>query len=95
MRSSVIELAVQSRELSFRLLRAIALSLNLPREFFVKCHDMFTPDCMTKLRSLYYPPINGPVEPGVVRCGEHSGTFTQILLTFIWNFIIPCNGWNG
>ena len=38
---------------------------------------MFTPSCISKLRSLYYPAISGPVEPGVVRCGEHSGKITS------------------
>ena len=74
MRSALTELAIQSRELTFRILRALAVSLHQETEFFVRCHGkMFTPDCITKLRSLYYPAITGPVQPGVVRCGEHSG----------------------
>ena len=77
MRDALTDLAIQSRELTFRLLRALAFSLNLPKEFFVRCHSMmFTPESITKLRSLYYPAITGPVEPGVVRCGEHSGKQT-------------------
>ena len=73
MRTALTHLAKQSRELTFRLLRCIALSLGVEKEFFVKCHQIFTPKGITKLRSIYYPPINIPVEPGVVRCGEHSG----------------------
>ena len=73
MRPALTSLAKQSRELAFRLLRAIALSLGQEREFFVKCHQIFTEHGISKLRSIYYPPINGNVEPGVVRCGEHSG----------------------
>ena len=80
MRSALTDLATQSRELTFRLLRALALSLNQEKEFFVRCHNkMFTPECITKLRSLYYPAISGPVEPGVVRCGEHSGIMITTL----------------
>lgn len=36
----------------------------------------------TILRSLYYPPLTGDdIQPGVVRCGEHSdyGTITLLL----------------
>ena len=74
MRSALTELAIQSRELTFRILRALAVSLDQEKEFFVRCHGkMFTPDSITKLRSLYYPAITGRVKPGVVRCGEHSG----------------------
>ena len=73
MRPALTTLAKQSRELTFRLLRAIALSLGQDKEFFVNCHQLFTPRGISKLRSIYYPPINGKVEPGVVRCGEHSG----------------------
>ena len=73
MRPALTTLAEQSRELTFRLLRAIALSLGQEKEFFVNCHQLFTPRGISKIRSIYYPPINGNVEPGVVRCGEHSG----------------------
>ena len=74
MRTALTGLATQSKELTFRLLRAIAMSLGQDKEFFVRCHKkMFTPECITKLRSLHYPPITGAVQPGVVRCGEHSG----------------------
>ena len=81
MRSALIDLATHSKELTFRLLRAIAISLNQDKEFFVQCHKkMFTTDCITKLRSLYYPAITGPVKPGVVRCGEHSGTVLKLYI---------------
>ena len=74
MRTALTDLAINSKELTFRLLRAIAISLDQEKDFFVRCHrKMFTPSCISKLRSLYYPAISGPVEPGVVRCGEHSG----------------------
>ena len=74
MRKALTDLASQSKELTFRLLRSIAMSLGQDKEFFVRCHQkIFTPECITKLRSLYYPPITGTVQPGVVRCGEHSG----------------------
>jgi len=73
MRDNLTKLARQSRELTFRLLRALAISLNLNPEYFVEREKMmFTPKCITKLRSLYYPPIEGPVQPGVIRCGEHT-----------------------
>ena len=75
MRAALTELAMKSKELTFRLLRAIALSLNQPMDFFVKCHDkIFTRDNTTKLRSIWYPAIDGSVGSKVVRCGEHSGT---------------------
>ena len=81
LRIALTELAVQSRDLTFRLLRAMALSMNQPREFFVKYHTkIFSSQCVTNLRSIYYPAINGSVEPGVVRCGEHSGTISYIVL---------------
>ena len=73
MRSALTGLAIQSKELTFRLLRSIALSLGQKQEFFVQSHRIFTPHGITKLRSLYYPAINCPIEPGVIRCGEHSG----------------------
>ena len=76
MRKALTDLASQSKELTFRLLRSIAMSLGQDKEFFVRCHQkIFTPECITKLRSLYYPPITGTVQPGVVRCGEHSGMY--------------------
>ena len=73
MRPALTGLAKQSRELTFRLLRSIALSLGQEKDYFVKCHQIFTPNGISKLRSIYYPPINGTIVPGVVRCGEHSG----------------------
>ena len=84
MRPALTGLAKQSKEISHRLLRSIALALGLEKEFLVKCHRIFTHHGITKLRSLYYPPINVPIEPGVVRCGEHSGKALSILIFFEW-----------
>ena len=74
LRPNLTDLAVKSKELSFRLMRALALALNLEQEYFVdRTSQIFTGDCVTKLRSLYYPALEGKVESGWIRCGEHTG----------------------
>ncbi len=46
--------------LALRFLRALALSLDLDREFFAERHRlMIGKGSAAKLRSLYYPPIDG------------------------------------
>ncbi len=46
--------------LALRVYRAVALSLGLDKEFFVKLHKhMIAENNSSKLRSLYYPPIKG------------------------------------
>jgi len=73
MRPSLEDLIMKSTELTFRILRALALSLGLEQEYFVEREkDMFTDNCHSKLRSLHYPPITEAVTAGVVRCGEHT-----------------------
>jgi len=73
MRVSHVALAEKSKELTFRILRAIALSLNVDQEYFVDNQKLvFNPGSITDLRSIYYPPLQGGVEPGILRCGEHT-----------------------
>ena len=70
----IVALAQKSRELSFRLMRSLALALGLDQEYFVEeSSQMFTRNSHTKLRSLHYPAIQKDIEPGWIRCGEHTG----------------------
>ena len=46
--------------LKSRILRALALSLGLEKEFFIDCHkNVFRQGNLSTLRSLYYPAIKG------------------------------------
>ncbi|XP_078405418.1 uncharacterized protein LOC144684893 isoform X2 [Cetorhinus maximus] len=69
-------------QLSFRILKVIALGLGLETDFFINKHKkMDSNQNLTTLRLLYYPPIHkSSVKGHQVRCGEHSdyGTFTLL-----------------
>ena len=50
------------KELTWRLLRSLALSLGLEQEYFVNCHQKILEDDggnWSVMRSLYYPAITG------------------------------------
>lgn len=51
-----------------QLMRAIALSLGLPEDYFVPYHDRTD----STLRLLHYPPLIGAPAPGQLRAGAHT-----------------------
>jgi len=51
-----------------QLMRAIALSLGLPGNYFVPYHDRTD----STLRLLHYPPLTGAPAPGQLRAGAHT-----------------------
>uniref|UniRef100_A0A3P9K1E0 Si:dkey-10o6.2 n=1 Tax=Oryzias latipes TaxID=8090 RepID=A0A3P9K1E0_ORYLA len=71
------------KELSLRVLKVVALSLNLQPDVILSAHKFIGTSNKngTTLRALYYPPLNSenPKE-GQIRCGEHTdyGTFTLL-----------------
>jgi len=86
LRPSLTQLALDTKKLAYRILKALALSMELPVNYFVNCHQgILGPRSISKLRSIYYPPITKAIEEKmaleksqIVRCGEHSdyGTIT-------------------
>ncbi|XP_077425740.1 uncharacterized protein LOC144054315 isoform X1 [Vanacampus margaritifer] len=62
------------KELSLRILRVMAHSLDVDPDIFLNAHRLIgTDENCTMLRSLYYPPVNSEqAEEGQLRCGEHS-----------------------
>lgn len=80
-RSAFMALGERLLSLSFRILEALALGLDLDPKFFVDCHQLMIQKAnSSKLRSLYYPAIHDLIMKGVVRCGEHSDYGTITLL---------------
>ncbi|KAM9375693.1 uncharacterized protein KZ484_008232 [Pholidichthys leucotaenia] len=71
------------KELSLRVLRVMAHSLDLDPEVFVTAHRLIgTDENGTTLRSLYYPPMNSEkAKKDQLRCGEHSD-YGSITLLF-------------
>ena len=54
-------------ELADIILIALAISLNMERDFFLKCHRRNIGEGNnSKFRSLYYPPISGNIDCGIV-----------------------------
>ncbi|KAM3609526.1 uncharacterized protein V6R79_016338 [Siganus canaliculatus] len=74
---------MRCKELSLRVLRLLALSLDVDPEVFLSSHySIGTAKNATTLRSLYYPPVNSETaKEGQVRCGEHSD-YGSITLLF-------------
>ncbi|XP_024136900.1 UPF0676 protein C1494.01 [Oryzias melastigma] len=71
------------KELSLRVLKVVALSLNLEPDVFLSAHKFIGTSSKnsTTLRSLYYPPLNSKnAKEGQLRCGEHSDYGTLTLL---------------
>ncbi|KAM9815048.1 uncharacterized protein si:dkey-10o6.2 [Syngnathus typhle] len=70
------------KELSLRVMRVMAHSLDLDPDIFLNAHRLIgTEGNCTTLRSLYYPPVNSEqAKEGQLRCGEHSdyGTITLV-----------------
>ncbi|XP_037110950.1 2-oxoglutarate-dependent dioxygenase htyE [Syngnathus acus] len=70
------------KELSLRIMRVMAHSLDLDPDIFLNAHRLIgTEGNCTTLRSLYYPPVNSEqAKEGQLRCGEHSdyGTITLV-----------------
>ncbi|XP_028857284.1 2-oxoglutarate-dependent dioxygenase htyE [Denticeps clupeoides] len=74
---------LRCEDLSLRVLKLMALSLDLNPDVFLEAHTcMSTDDNATTLRTLYYPPVDtGCVKDSQVRCGEHSD-YGSITLLF-------------
>uniref|UniRef100_A0A673HHT7 Si:dkey-10o6.2 n=1 Tax=Sinocyclocheilus rhinocerous TaxID=307959 RepID=A0A673HHT7_9TELE len=74
---------LRCKELSLRVLRVMALCLNLEAEVFLSAHKHIGSDVNgTTLRTLYYPPVNSTcVKENQLRCGEHSD-YGSITLVF-------------
>uniref|UniRef100_A0A3Q4BXB9 Fe2OG dioxygenase domain-containing protein n=1 Tax=Mola mola TaxID=94237 RepID=A0A3Q4BXB9_MOLML len=74
---------LRCKELSLRLLRLMALSLDLDPERFLSAHRLVGTDKnSTTLRCLYYPPVDPEmVQQNQLRCGEHSD-YGSITLLF-------------
>ncbi|XP_057691672.1 uncharacterized protein LOC130915697 [Corythoichthys intestinalis] len=70
------------KELSLRILRVIAHSLDVDPEVFLSAHcHLDTDQNLTTLRSLYYPPVNSRLaKEGQLRCGQHSDYGSMTLL---------------
>lgn len=64
-------------EVANRVLRAIAIALNLPEEFMVNAHNHNDHE----LRFLHYPPASVAPQAGQLRAGEHSD-YGSITLVF-------------
>ncbi|EFX82448.1 hypothetical protein DAPPUDRAFT_223803 [Daphnia pulex] len=84
-RLATCELAKSLRQLTTNLLKFMAVGLGLDEDYLSSRHR-YVFDGVDKngtmLRSLYYPSLTGDdIQPGVVRCGEHSdyGTITLLL----------------
>ncbi|XP_048578865.1 2-oxoglutarate-Fe(II) type oxidoreductase ppzD isoform X2 [Nematostella vectensis] len=82
--SKVGELYNQCIKLTFRVLHAVSLGMDLKdKNWLLDCHKgIGKHGNATTMRILYYPPItnNNLVKPGQVRCGEHSDYGTITLL---------------
>jgi len=80
-RKTFQDLSQQSIDLSTRILRALSLVLDKDLHFLENLHrNMMKGNNKSTMRTLFYPPIEGPVQPGTIRCGEHSDYGTLTLL---------------
>ncbi|XP_016300286.1 UPF0676 protein C1494.01-like [Sinocyclocheilus anshuiensis] len=82
-RDAHVSFYLRCKELSLRVLRVMALGLNLEAEVFLSAHKHIGSDVNgTTLRTLYYPPVNSTcVKENQLRCGEHSD-YGSITLVF-------------
>mgnify|MGYP001167012367 FL=1 len=85
---TLVQLALDTKKLADRILIGLAYALDIPdKKFFVDKHNgMSHTMYISKLRSLFYPPITQEVEQSlqgneIVRCAEHSDYGT---LTFLY-----------
>ncbi|CAN9498877.1 unnamed protein product [Ophioblennius macclurei] len=71
------------KELTLRVLRVMAIALDLDPDVFLSKHRLIgTAENGTTLRSLFYPPVNSrTVKQDQLRCGEHSD-YGSITLLF-------------
>jgi len=65
-------------EISMEILKVLAISLNLPADFFDKNHLLS--DSPNTIRLLHYPPLSENISPGTVRLAEHSDSGSVTLL---------------
>ncbi|XP_064112033.1 uncharacterized protein LOC135219305 isoform X2 [Macrobrachium nipponense] len=64
-----------------RILIAMALGLDLDRNFFVDTHrEIFSDNNTSCLRLLHYPPVALDISEGAIRCGAHTDYGTITLL---------------
>ncbi|XP_016092480.1 UPF0676 protein C1494.01-like [Sinocyclocheilus grahami] len=82
-RDAHVSFYLRCKELSLRVIRVMALGLNLEAEVFLSAHKHIGSDVNgTTLRTLYYPPVNSTcVKENQLRCGEHSD-YGSITLVF-------------
>ncbi|XP_071520195.1 uncharacterized protein [Panulirus ornatus] len=67
--------------LTTRILTAIAIGLDLDRDFFTSAHKcMIKKGSMTSLRVQHYPPVPDDVSEDAIRCGAHTDYGTITLL---------------
>ena len=85
---TLVQLALDTKKLADRILIGLAYALDIPdKNFFVDKHNgMSHTMYISKLRSLFYPPITQEIEQSlqgkkIVRCAEHSDYGT---LTFLY-----------
>ena len=85
LQTTLVELALDTKKLADRILIGLAYALDIPdKNVFVDKHNgMSHIMYISKLRSLFYPPITQEIEQSlqgkkIVRCAEHSdyGTLT-------------------
>lgn len=79
-RQAMVDFFDQCKALHVEVMRAIAVGMSLPRDFF----DPFVDDGDNTLRLLHYPAVSRDVfriNPGQVRAGEHSD-YGSITLLF-------------
>ena len=85
---AMLHLDQACRELTLKLLRCLAIGLELPdEEFFIKCHQDVVDrsagiDSNCLFRTIYYPVVKNVASngEGQVRCGTHSDFGTMTLL---------------
>lgn len=82
-RETLLSFFLRCKELCLRVLRVVAIALDLDPDVFLSAHRLIgTNENGTTLRSLFYPPVRpDAVKEGQLRCGEHSD-YGSITLLF-------------